>query len=108
MTVTMKMNEHDNRTSSELRDQKFSGLRTNDLASRFEIWIAGSIEKTLSYQRFWEEPHSLETVYCEAFGLKEITMSGAVEEAVREITGRKKKIEELGQTDEGKRLLDEH
>jgi len=106
MTLQLKMNEFDNRTSAELAAESFSGIRTNDIMSRFEIWIAGQMDRTLTYERFWREPHSLETVYCEAFGLKKVTLSGAVAEAIREIAGRKRGIAEMEDTEEGRRILD--
>lgn len=102
-----KLNEFDNRTSSDLAAESFSGIRTNDLMARFELWIVGHLDRTLSYQRFWDEPYSLEAMYCEAFGLKEVTLEGAVKEAMREISARKQEILLLGSTDEGKRTLDE-
>lgn len=103
-----QMNEFDPRTTSELAAQGFSGIRTNDLASRFEIWIVGRMDRAVSYQRFWDEPYALETAYCEAFGLKEVSLEGAVKEAIREIEGRKRGIEEMQKTDAGKRLLDQY
>ncbi len=102
----MKYNEHDQRTHSDLKHERWSGIRTNEILMRFEIWIAGEIAKTVSYGEFFDDPDSLNTAYCLAFGLKSASLQGAVTEALKEITGRKERIQQLNQTDAGKRLLD--
>lgn len=104
----VQVNEFDGRTQSDLTTARFSGIRANDLANRFEIWILGQIDRTVSYQEFWTNEHSLTTAYCIAFGLKEATITGAVEDAIKEMRARKEGIEKLNLTDEGKRLLDQH
>ena len=102
----MIYNEHDQRSSSDLKQERWSGIRTNEILLRFEIWIAGEIAQTVPYHQFFSDPDSLNVAYCLAFGLREASLQGAVTEAMREMTLRHGGIELLNKTDAGKRLLD--
>ena len=105
-TLKVQVNEYDTRTSSDLKHARFSGIRANDLMNQFEIWILGNVEKTVPYAEFWINEQALTEAYCIVFGLKDATIAGAVEDAVKQMRQHKAQIEQLNQTDEGKRLLD--
>lgn len=102
----VSVNEYDQRTTADLKNARFSGIRANDLMNQFEIWILGQVDRTVTYAQFWQDEQSLTTAYCIAFGLKDAILTGAVDEAVREMKGRKAGIEKLEATPEGRKLLD--
>ena len=91
------MNEYDTRGHSELQKSNFSGFRANDMWSRFELWIHGNMAASLSYQMFSLRPESLNELYCETFGLKEVELNDEGKNAQRQIAeaiAAKKELEE--------------
>lgn len=86
-TFQVKGNMRDDRTFSQLAEQRFSGLRANDLWLRFEIWILGKLNETLSYGEFFKDPDSLNRLYAKTFGI-DITFS---EGAMRDIAKLKER-----------------
>lgn len=87
--IPAKVNLYDERTTADMKSERWSGLRANDLWRRFEIWLVGNLESTLSYDRFKQKPTSLNLWYCEVFGLKETELHEESQKAVLEIEVRK-------------------
>lgn len=93
-TGTMRFRLFDKRTSAQLAEQGFSGMRANDLWNRFEIWILGRLDSTLSYAEFFLRPEKLNEWYCEVFGLKEINLDAAAQRDVELLKERKALLSE--------------
>jgi len=87
-TFQVKGNMRDDRTFSQLAADKFSGFRANDLWLRFELWIYGRIDRTLSYETFFNRPEALNEMYAEAFGI-DITFSAGAMHDIKRLKERK-------------------
>lgn len=85
----LKFNRLDGRTTSALEAESFSGIRANDLWNRFEIWIFGRIEETVSYQQFFLRPESLNDAYCKTFGIDKINLDAAAQRDIQKLQERK-------------------
>lgn len=68
----LKYNARDTRTTAQLEAARFSGMRANDMWNRFEIWLLGRLESTLTYAEVFINPDRLNLWYCEVFGLDKI------------------------------------
>jgi hypothetical protein len=90
-----KYNEFDTRTSAQLTEQRFSGLRANDMWNRFEIWIQGNLATTLTYQTFLLNPDSLNKWYCECFGLHEIKFDEKNQRDIDRVWAKKEQLQKL-------------
>ena len=88
-TLQVKGNMQDSRTFSQLAEQKFSGIRANDLWLRFEIWILGRLDRTLSYTEFFNRPESLNELYAEAFGLNVVVLSDNTKRDIQHLKDRR-------------------
>ena len=88
-SIKIKGNMRDDRTFSQLAEQCFSGIRANDLWLRFEIWIIGRLDRTLSYTEFFNRPESLNELYAEAFGLDQVRLSENVSNDIKQLKDRK-------------------
>jgi hypothetical protein len=91
-----KYNEFDERTSAQLKEQEFSGLRANDMWNRFEIWIYGNLHATLSYQEFFLNPDRLSLWYCEVFGLHELRWDEKTQADIERVRAKKEQLQGLG------------
>lgn len=87
-TVMVKGNMRDERTFAQLAEQRFSGIRANDLWLRFELWILGRLERTISYSEFFNEPEALNKMYSEYFDL-DIKLSDNVANDIKRLKERK-------------------
>lgn len=88
--------EFDDRTTAQLQEQRFSGLRANDLWNRFEIWILGHIETTVTYQEFFVNPDALNTAYCNTFGLHEMTLDDKNKAEIERAMDKKRQLQDRG------------
>lgn len=91
--LNVKYNEFDERTSAQLKEQKFSGLRANDMWNRFEIWIYGNLHSTLSYQEFLLNPDRLNLWYCETFGLDELRFDDKTQADIERVRAKKEELQ---------------
>lgn len=71
---TARYKQFDSRTTSQLQEQRFSGMRANDMWNRFEIWLIGRLHSTLTYAEVFLRPARLNEWYCECFGLDKINL----------------------------------
>lgn len=96
----------DDRTIAQLQEQRFSGIRANELWNRFEIWIYGRIDRTVTYQEIFLNPQRLNTAYCEAFGIDHINLDAATQRELRKLEERKSQLSEPEVQDAASRLVD--
>jgi chromosome condensin MukBEF complex kleisin-like MukF subunit len=54
-------------TSAECKANKFSGVRKNDMALRWEFWILGNMEREVSYEQVTKDQYALTRAHCEVF-----------------------------------------
>lgn len=65
---TFKRPSHpDFKTSSELKQMKFSGVRENNMALEYEFWVLGEIRKTVKYITARKDPLALQKAHMEVF-----------------------------------------
>lgn len=91
---TARFRKNDDRTISKLQEQKFSGIRANELWLRFEIWILGRLEKSVSYQEIFLNTNALEKAYCEVFGIDHINMDIKTKQELQKLEERKAQLSE--------------
>jgi len=94
-TMTVKMNEFDDRTMAQLQAAEFSGIRSNDLWNRFEIWILGQVADTVSYQQFFVNPNTLNETYCKVFGLHDMQLDDATKKDIARLEMRRQSLGDL-------------
>lgn len=54
-------------TSDECRKNEFSGIRQNNIALRWEFWILGNMERTVSFEDVAKDPLALTKVHVDLF-----------------------------------------
>lgn len=89
-----RWNGRDSRSTADLQTKEFSGIRANDLWNRFEFWILGRVETTLSYAEFFLRPQKLTETYCELFGLDKINLDAATQQDIKKLQERKEMLSE--------------
>lgn len=67
-----RSNHPDFATSSELREQGFSGLRHNSLSDNAEIWLLGEVKAAISREAVRIDPHAIDKAFAEIFALNEV------------------------------------
>jgi len=65
-------NHPDFALSSELKEQKWSGLRHNSLTDTAELWILGEVRGTVSKAQIQLDPLAINKMYEEVFMLDNI------------------------------------
>lgn len=64
----MKRPDHEDFcTTLELKRKEFSGIRTNTLTSRIELWVLGTVEKEISQAQLLINPNAVEEAMSEIF-----------------------------------------
>lgn len=58
--------------TSELKKQKFSGVRHNKILDSMEIWIEGEIKTTMTVAEMVLNPAKWEAAYADAFSLYDV------------------------------------
>jgi len=53
----------------ERRDNKWTGIRKNDMLTRWEFWILGRMEKEVSFLRVSVDEYALTKAHMELFGM---------------------------------------
>lgn len=86
--IRVYTNDFDARSHADFVRDRWSGLRANNFAMRFEIWLLGRIHAELYYSNFFADPSSLNRMYTEAFGL-ETELDEQTHGAVIEVEARK-------------------
>ena len=70
-TENFKRPDHpDFRTAEEHKKAKFTGIRRNSIALRWEFWILGNIEKVVSFQELALNPKALNQAHVEVFKMQ--------------------------------------
>lgn len=54
-------------TSDECKKNQFSGIRQNNIALRWEFWILGNMEKTVSFEEVAKDEFALTKAHVELF-----------------------------------------
>jgi len=62
-------NHADFKTTQELKEEKFSGIRHNSLARWVEIWTLGNIEKVVTDAKIEQDPNAVNRGIEEVFAL---------------------------------------
>lgn len=62
-----RSNHNDFKTTTELRDSKFSGLRLNSITKNYEIWIAGNIERQITETEILLDADAVNKAWRETF-----------------------------------------
>lgn len=65
--VFKRPNHPDFKTSSELKQAKFTGLRENNMALEYEFWVLGEIRKTVKFIDAQKDPMALQKAHMEVF-----------------------------------------
>lgn len=65
----IRSNHNDFATTAELKSRNFSGWRENQLAQRYELWLTGEIEETISFAVVKLNPTALEEIHKRVFKL---------------------------------------
>jgi len=66
-------NHTDFMTSSELKKDKFSGVRHNSISDMQEIWILGTLSGSMAISEIAISPEKWEALYRDVFGLTHVT-----------------------------------
>lgn len=59
-------------TSSELKQQEWSGVRHNSMAETMEVWLLGELKKSITPEQLGQNLHALDEAVAEVFGLDEV------------------------------------
>lgn len=93
-TGTARFKQHDQRTTAQLQEQRWNGIRANNIWNRFEIWFHGQIHSTLTYAEVALNPDRLNTWYCEVFGLDKINLDAKAQRDIEALKERKAMMSE--------------
>lgn len=70
ITEELRRPDHnDYATSAELKERQYSGLRYNTIMEVVEIWLLGSVAKSLPAPGCEPDPQALSDAYEEVFGI---------------------------------------
>jgi hypothetical protein len=101
-TGNLQFRKADSRTTSALQADRFSGIRANEMWLRFEIWVLGQIhviphtgqEAILTYHEFFLNPRRLNEMYCECFGLDQVSFDAQTQRHIKLLEERKSQLSE--------------
>lgn len=67
--IYKRSNHNDFATAAELAQRKFLGWRSNKISNEMELWINGEIVRRVTAYEIQVDPHKVEKVHAEFFGL---------------------------------------